>query len=262
MFLYSVPLTLMCIALAMLNVGAIKLIGRKRVDATRRLLQEEGKLMGTGMGGLQMIETLKATGGENEFFSRWSGYQAKTLKAKASLSLFSQMTQVAPTFVDQLSNAATLGFGGWLVMNGELTIGMLVAFQSLFRSFSKPIKTFVTFGNTLQELQGDMNRLDDVLRYRQAPQYLKTYHPIRELDGVIKLSGHIEFRDVSFGYSPLEAPLIAGFNLTSSPGSASPSSAAPARENRPSPNSSAGFTRHSAARFCSTASRARKSSRG
>ncbi|MGI8604336.1 MAG: NHLP family bacteriocin export ABC transporter peptidase/permease/ATPase subunit [Verrucomicrobiales bacterium] len=218
MFLYSVPLSVMCIALAFLNIGAIKLIGRKRVDATRRLLQEEGKLMGTGMGGLQMIETLKATGGENEFFSRWSGYQAKTLKAKAALSLYAQMTQVVPTFVDALSTAAMLGFGGWLVMNGQLTIGMLVAFQVLFKSFSRPIKTFVNFGNTLQELQGDMNRLDDVLRYGQAPQYTKQYEPQRELEGVIKLSGHIEFRDVSFGYSPLEAPLIDKFNLTIQPG--------------------------------------------
>ncbi len=218
MFLYNVPLTLVCLSLALLNVVAIKLIGRKRADSTRRLLQEEGKLMGTGMGGLQMIETLKATGGENEFFSRWAGYQAKTLKAKAALGTYSQLTTVVPNFVDALSTAVILGMGGFLVMNGQLTMGMLVAFQSLFKSFSRPIRTFVNFGNTLQELQGDMNRLDDVLRYRKAPQYTKEYQVIPELADVIKLSGHIEFRDVSFGYSPLEAPLIEGFNLTIQPG--------------------------------------------
>ena len=218
MFLYNVPLTLVCLALALFNVVAIKLIGRKRADSTRRLLQEEGKLMGTGMGGLQMIETLKATGGENEFFSRWAGYQAKTLKAKASLGSFSQLTTVLPNFVDALSTAVMLGLGGFLVMNGEMTMGMLVAFQSLFKSFSRPIRTFVNFGNTLQELQGDMNRLDDVLRYRQAAQYTKIYKPKPQLDGVIKLSGHIEFRNISFGYSPLDAPLIEGFSLTIQPG--------------------------------------------
>ncbi len=218
MLFYNVPLTLICMALAMINVVAIKMIGRKRADSTRRLLQEEGKLMGTGMGGLQMIETLKATGGENEFFARWAGYQAKTLKAKAALGNYSQLTTVMPNFVDALSTAVMLGLGGLLVMRGEMTMGMLVAFQSLFRSFSRPIRTFVNFGNTLQELQGDMNRLDDVLRYRQAPQYTKTYEPKPQLEGVIKLSGHIEFRNVSFGYSPLDAPLINDFNLTILPG--------------------------------------------
>jgi len=218
MLQYSVVLTLACIGLALVNLCVVKLLGRHRTDATRRLLQEEGKLTGTAMGGLQMIETLKATGGENEFFARWSGYQAKTVQAKQKLSFYSQISTIMPTFIDSLSIATILGLGGFLVMDGALTMGMLVAYQALFRSFSKPIKTFVNFTNTLQELQGDMNRLDDVLRYKQAPQYVKEYSPQPVLEGKIKLSGHIEFRDVNFGYSALEAPLIEGFNLTIEPG--------------------------------------------
>jgi NHLM bacteriocin system ABC transporter peptidase/ATP-binding protein len=218
MMLYDVWLTLVIVFVAALNMIAVKALGRRRADATRRLLQEEGKLTGTAMGGLQMIETLKATGGENEFFARWSGYQAKTIKAKQSLSLYSQIVQLVPGFIDSISVAIILGFGGWLVMNGEMTMGMLVAYQSLYRSFARPVNTFVSFGNTLQELQGDMNRLDDVLRYRQAPQYIKKYEGHPELDSKIKLSGHVEFRDLTFGYSPLEKPLIEGFNLTLHPG--------------------------------------------
>ncbi len=218
MMQYSVVLTVCCVVLAGINFLVVKGLGRKRTDATRKLLQEEGKLTGTAMGGLQMIETLKATGGENEFFSRWSGYQAKTVKAKQQLSFYSQIGSVVPTFVDAVSMAAILGIGGLLVMNGAMTMGMLVAYQALFRSFSRPIKTFVTFTNTLLELQGDMNRLDDVLRYEKAPQYLRAFDRQEELKDAIKLTGSIEFRNVTFGYSLLDKPLIKDFNLTIEPG--------------------------------------------
>ena len=218
MVMYSLPLTLACVALSGINVLVVKLIGRKRVDATQRLLQEEGKLTGTGMNGLQMIETLKATGSEDEFFSRWAGYQAKALQAKAKLEVLGQATTLAPNFVDAMTTATMLGFGGLLVMKGQMTMGSLVAYQGLFKSFSAPIRTFVGFGNDLQELQGDMSRLDDVLRYPAAAQYTRKYTPQPGLESVTKLSGHIEFRNVTFAYSALDPPLIENFNLTIKPG--------------------------------------------
>jgi ABC-type bacteriocin/lantibiotic exporter with double-glycine peptidase domain len=105
--------------------------------------------------------------------------------------------------------------GGFAVMRGDLTVGMLVAYQTLVVSFTRPLSGLVNFGGLLQELAGDMNRLDDVVNYPQDPQYAR----VSAQDGKsIKLSGKIELRDVTFGYSPLEPPLIQGFNLVIEPG--------------------------------------------
>ncbi len=223
MFRYDVVLTLTCILLSLLNIVAIRLVSRSRVDGSRRLLQEEGKLMGTAMGGLQMIETLKATGGEDSFFARWAGYQAKALKAKQALGLSGQIVNAVPPLLSTVTTTVVLGLGGFRVMNGYLTMGMLVAFQTLLSSFIRPINTFVGLGSQLQELEGDMNRLDDVLRYEQDPAYTlhandATAEKDRRFQNVIKLSGHVELRDVTFGYSKLEGPLIENFNLVIEPG--------------------------------------------
>jgi NHLM bacteriocin system ABC transporter peptidase/ATP-binding protein len=221
MFMYDVVLTLVCILIAGLNIAAVKFAARMRVDAARRLLQEEGKLTGTAMNGLKMIETLKASGGEDEFFGRWSGYQAKALSAEQNLGQISEFVNAVPPLVTSLTTATILLLGGFKVMSGDLTVGMLVAYQTLMASFTGPLTTFVNFGSKVQELEADMNRLDDVLRYPQDEQYNEEQKAAAKLPAVrdmVKLSGHIELRDVAFGYNPLEKPLIEGFNLVIQPG--------------------------------------------
>ena len=215
MMLYTPVLTFAVMGLALINIIAIKLAGRARVDASRRLMQDAGKLTGTAMGGLQMIETLKATGSEPEFFSRWSGYQAKALAAEQDLGKLSEMTSAVPVLVSTLITATILLFGGIKVMQGDLTVGMLVAYQTLAASFLAPLTSLVTFGAAIQELQADMNRLDDVLNYPKDNQYLR--EPT-EKPKVVKLAGEIELRNVTFGYSPLELPLIENFSLKIKPG--------------------------------------------
>ena len=219
MFLYDVRLTLAVIAVSLLNVGVIKTVARVRTDISRRLQLDRGKLMGTSMGGLQMIETLKATGGEAEFFSRWAGYQAKSLVGEQGLSVISETTGTIPSLVGTLATMIVYVMGGYKVMNGEFTIGMLVAYQTLVASFSRPLANLVSFGGQLQELQGDMTRLDDVVAYPSDAQYTRFAQAETAADrDTLKLSGKVELRDITFGYSPLEPPLIDGFNLVISPG--------------------------------------------
>ena len=217
MFRYDFWLTLVCIALAMFNVFGKKIVQRPRVDASFRVLQERGKMMGTSMNGIQMIETLKATGGENEFFSRWGGYQAKTISAEQEMDLYGQTLSAVPPFTKALISATILGLGGWRVMDGHLTIGLLVAFQSLMDGFTKPITSFVTFGNALQETGSDLNRLDDVLRYDIDPAYRMTEFDPR-FNATIKLTGLLEVRNLSFGFNPLAPPLIENLSFTVRPG--------------------------------------------
>ena len=216
MFLYDGMLTSVVILLALVNIAAMKMVQRVRTDASRRLQADKGKLVGTAMYGLRMIETLKATGSEPEFFGRWSGYQAKSLRAEQELQLLSEMINVVPSLVNTLISATVLLLGGLRVMDGALTVGMLVAYQTLSGNFTRPLTSLVNFGGSLQELEADMNRLDDVLRYPQDKTYDR--EEVGKEDRRLKLTGKVELRNVTFGYSPLEKPLIEDFNLVIQPG--------------------------------------------
>ncbi len=216
---YDRVLATIAVVTAALNMAALRYVSRLRTDLNQRLLQDRGKAMGTAMGGLQTIETLKATGAESDFFARWSGQQAKVVNAQQRLQLATELLGAVPPLLLTLDTALILGVGGVRVMDGHLSMGMLVAFQSLVLLFLSPVNRLVTLGGTLQEVRGDMARLDDVLRARTDPGAAPSDEsPIAE-DAPVKLSGALEMRGVSFGYSRLEPPLIEHFDLVLRPGS-------------------------------------------
>ena len=214
---YDLLLTLVGVVVVSLNVAALRWVSRKRVDGNRRLLQDRSKLYGTAIGGLQTIETLKASGGESDLYARWSGYQAKVVNARQDLERYTQMLDAVPPLLAAVNTALILGIGGLRVMDGVISLGALVAFQALMLSFMAPVNRLVSLGGRLQMVEGDMNRLDDVLRYPPEPGSEGEPEPPPP-DFPVKLAGRLELRNVTFGYNRLDAPLIEGFNLKLPPG--------------------------------------------
>lgn len=217
MFQYDPLLTLVGLVVVSLNVVALRFVSRRRIDGNRRLLQDRGKMVGTALGGLQIIETIKATGGENDLYQRWAGYQAKVVNTRQDLERYNQFLEAVPTILASLNTAIILCIGSLRVMDGALSLGALVAFQALMTAFTLPIHQLVNLGSKLQNAEADMNRLDDVLRY--PPEVLEQI-PDEPLDTSepAKLSGRLELRAVSFGYSPLSPPLLDAFELRLEPG--------------------------------------------
>ncbi len=218
MWRYDPTLTMIGVSLAVVNLLLLRFIARTRADESQKMLQENGKLMSTAMTGVQGIETIKATARESDFFARWAGYQAKSAMAEQRLAVSSTVLNVVPPTLAALSSALVLGLGGWRVMDGTMSIGMLVAFQSLLSSFSHPIEDFVKLGDVVQRLGGDMKRLDDVTNYR-IDHVFESDGAGEASDGPVKrLTGFVELRNVTFGYNRLDEPLIKDFSVSLSPG--------------------------------------------
>ncbi|MBW4578388.1 MAG: NHLP family bacteriocin export ABC transporter peptidase/permease/ATPase subunit [Tildeniella nuda ZEHNDER 1965/U140] len=239
MLQYDKVLTAIGMVFAGMNLVALQWVSRQRVDANIRLGMENGKVAGVAISGLQSIETLKSSALESDFFSRWSGYYTKVLNSQQELGIQNQVLSVLPTLLSQLAAVLLLVVGGFRVMDGNLSIGMLVAFQSLMQSFLEPVKRLVNLGSTLQEFEGDLSRLEDVLSNAIDPQLQETDNRNLEKETTasfaptptrypsdrnhihaanFRLQGAIELRNITFGYTPINPALIEDFNLTIQPG--------------------------------------------
>jgi NHLM bacteriocin system ABC transporter peptidase/ATP-binding protein len=216
MAIYDVWLAAICIALSLLNVLSLRLSHRRREDLSRGLSQERGKSLGAVVSIVRSIETIKASGLEDEAFGQWSGIQAKVLNAERDLASSSIMLDMIPTLISGMTMTAILILGGLRVIEGSLTLGSLVAFQSLMASFSEPVATLVNQAGAFQLIRGALDRLEDVYNYPLGD--------VRRDDASdqrfpAKLAGRIELRGVQFGYSLLEPPLISDLSIAVSPGS-------------------------------------------
>ena len=218
MFTYDTVLPFIGITAVTLLAVVTVLVNRKRVDGNRRRLAEEGKATGALMGGLATIETLKASAGESDLFARWGGYHTKSINTNQQLSKITQVFLTSPTLLISLTNAGVLALGAYRVMQGELTMGMLVAFQALMVAFTTPVQNLVNLASNLQEMEGNMNRLDDVLLYGIDRRTDDADMMEETGEQVKKLAGHLELQNVTFGYSRLEKPLISDFSVKLAPG--------------------------------------------
>ncbi|MGM0499887.1 MAG: NHLP family bacteriocin export ABC transporter peptidase/permease/ATPase subunit [Bacillota bacterium] len=216
MIIYDPLLTLIGVTAAAINFILLYYFSKKREVTNTRLLIDRGKMMGVSMSGLEIIETLKATASESDFFAQWSGYHVRAVNSEQELEQTNRYLASAPEFLKLLTIVLILIIGSYRVLNGYLSIGMLVAFQSLMIAFMVPVGNIVNLGSTVQEIKGDLKRLDDVMDYPVDPNTEKeeNYSSFPEK----LLSGKISIKNLSFGYNPLEEPLIKDFNLELKPG--------------------------------------------
>jgi NHLM bacteriocin system ABC transporter peptidase/ATP-binding protein len=213
---YSPSLTAIGIFFSCVNILLLSALRKRLMEMGMRIQQESGKAIGTAVNGLQAIETLKANGNEADFFSKWSGYKAKENEGMQRVNLSAQMMTVAPSFLNGLNTALIMLVGGFSIMDGLMSSGIFIAFRGLMGSFLGPVTKLLGLAQTLQTTETQMRKLNDVRRYEtdsiNYPE--RPARPTRKK----KLTGLVEFRDVSFGYSPLESPLIENFSFTIKPG--------------------------------------------
>lgn len=213
---YNVELTIIGVAFSMLSLGMYLGTRRHMTDLSMRIQQDAGKEYGTAINGLSMIESLKANGDEQDFFAKWAGYHVKVLAGQQEQALWSLKVNMLPTLFGGLNTALIMGVGGFSIMDGLLTAGMFTAFQTLMGGFQAPFSRLVGLGTSLQTTEMQLQRLNDVERYK--PDTLN--YPEKDGTGFTgtRLSGDLELKDISFGFSPLDPPLIKDFSLHLAPG--------------------------------------------
>ena len=214
---YSWQLTLLGLVSIAVNMAMARVISQKRINLSRVQMRDGGKLSSATVSGIEMIETIKASGAENGFFGRWAGYQASVNTQQMRSARMEQILGLIPSVISVVCSRAITIAGAWLTMNGQFTVGMIAQFQGFLSSFSGPIGSLISAGQSLMEMRTEMERIEDVMQYPDDPAF---HTAPDEAEGSFeKLSGMVELKNVTFGYSRLAQPLIRDFNLTLKPGS-------------------------------------------
>ena len=212
MLSYSFWLTLIGVLAAAINLGIVRYYSNRRINLTRSMQQSQGQYYSATVSCIDNMESIKAAGAETGFFKYWSGLWAHKFNVNANTDKQQAEMALLPVLANGLVNMAVLVLGAYLILKGELTIGMLMAFQGFMGSFLTPVNGIVNASQSIVEMRSQMERVEDVMKYPEDH---------RESEGEIqqgKLGGLLELKHVTFGYSPLQPPLIEDFNLRIEPG--------------------------------------------
>ncbi|MBQ8094656.1 MAG: NHLP family bacteriocin export ABC transporter peptidase/permease/ATPase subunit [Clostridia bacterium] len=212
MIRYSPVLALFGVSTMVLNLLISNRLADKRMEISRVMVRDEGKLSSATVSGIQMIETIKASGAENGFFEKWSGYHASVNAGNVRMTYLSETLGAIPVLLGMLADSAIVICGVYMAITGNFTLGMIIAFQGFLSSFMGPTQNLISASTDLQQMRVMMERIDDVMNYPDDPHFSDA--PMTDDESYAKLTGQIELKNVTFGYSPLSPPLIENFNMS------------------------------------------------
>ena len=210
LILYSPILTLIAIVTVIVNIIVVKITSNMISNSSIKLQQDAGKLQGAVCAGISITSTLKASGAESAYVSRILGYNAKTIELEQKLSKTQSIINAIPDAIKMFADVLIILIGGYMVIEGNMTVGMLVAFSTLFGSFSEPIDKLVGFVKNLQTTKADINRVEDISKYPIDDKFSSCNN---KRDIKTKINGSVELKNIAFGYSKLKPPIVSEFSF-------------------------------------------------
>ena len=202
-------LTLVGVLTVILNASISFYTSKIRVNITRVQSRDRARLNGLTSKGIEMIETIKSNGAEASYFSTWSEAQDNVVNQRVKIAKTNAFFGLIPAFASMLANYSILILGVYYTIQGQFTIGSILAFQGLLSAFMAPATSIITSGQTLQEMRTSMERVDDVLEYPLDPNVNREIYT----EEISKIRGNLFLKNVTFGYSRLDTPVLTDFNL-------------------------------------------------
>ena len=205
----SLILTLLGVVTVVINAFISQYISKKRVNISRIQSRDKAKLSAMTSKGIEMIETIKSNGAESAYFDSWSEVQENVVSDKLKMAKTNQTLGILPEFFSLIANYSVLVLGVYYTIKGEFTIGSILSFQSLLSAFMLPAMTIISSGQTLQEMRTSMERIDDVLTYPLDENVTREI----PTENISKIKGNLILKNVTFGYSRLDDPILKNFSL-------------------------------------------------
>jgi len=202
--------------IALLNLFYFSWQVRRVRELNQAVTREASLNTGEQLQALQLIPEVKISGLEENLLKKLVGRKIKWLNESSRLTIKRTIIESLPTFLNSGSYAIILFFGGHKVLEGQMTFGVLVAFQGLMMQFLTPIQQMLSHFADIQETQGNIDRIDDIFSQTETLDE-KNIKQIKQNHTQITFP-LLELKDITFGYQKLKEPLFKDFNLKVGPG--------------------------------------------
>lgn len=206
MFMYSVKLTLIAIGFVSIIATIYFFITpelRRRLEEKFQMGAHSNSYLVESVTGMQTVKSLAIEGSMQK---KWEEYLGNYVQAGFNLTNLSNVLSSLSTLFQKLMTLSILYFGVGLVINQDLSVGQLIAFQMFANQFSNPILRLVGLWNEFQQTLLSVDRLGDILNSPTENVNKKAI----TLPGV---KGEVRFEKIGFKYAPDAPQILNGFNL-------------------------------------------------
>ncbi len=204
--------------LLLINIAVSNIASKYTVRFMQQRMNASMQMDAVMVSGIDMVETIKSSGVAGGYFSRWASWQASVNAGKTMENRTNSYLLGVSQFIQDLTSAIILTFCAFFIVNGHFTVGALLAFQTLATKLAEPSKNIAETLKGAKELSTSINKIEDVIHFEPEAVFKEESLPELEMDGITLLSGEIEFRSLTFGYSRSVPPLFENMNLTIRPG--------------------------------------------
>jgi NHLM bacteriocin system ABC transporter peptidase/ATP-binding protein len=198
------------IFITLINLVVMYFINRKIIDLGRRYSQDGAKLTGIEYTGIHIIEELRFRSGESQYFNRWANYQAKVVGTQQKIAIINSLITLVPGILHFVNLIMVVILGSQFIMQGSMTGGDLIAVYTLLLAFSYQVKHVIDKILMLNQLKGDLIRINDITQF----------HAEDTVDRLpkIKTENLLDVKEIVFGYSKLESPILMDVSFSIKPG--------------------------------------------
>ncbi len=211
MFLYSVTLTLVALAF----VAVIGLLYLTVTPQLRRRLEEKFQMGAVSnsylVESVTGMQTVKSLAIEGAMQRRWEDHLGRYVRASFQLANLGNLSRAVAGALQRLMTIAILYLGVKAVLQNQLTIGQLIAFQMFAGQFSGPVLRLVGLWNEFQQALLSVDRLGDILNHPLEV-------PAEKAITLPRIKGEVRFDQVSFQYAPAGQKVVDGVSLAIEPG--------------------------------------------
>lgn len=215
MILYSPVLSLISLVSVIANVISLRMVASKQKSISRAMDNAQAEMHSTVAAGISNIEALKSAGAEAAFFRRTMDTFSNYINKSSNVSRSLVNLNFLPQFLQQATTIISLCLGAFFIIRGEMTVGLLLAFQGFLNQFLIPVSSLTRTNQLIMTASSAASR---VLEVMDTPTDVSDGIELVPEDELSKLKGEIELRNVTFGYDRELPPLIENLSLHIAPG--------------------------------------------